>query len=67
MINNVTRMVVGFYKRVKSTVLLTLLMIMIIMRGRGFNIGKIYDESIGFIRKSVREEITSLSSWDTYS
>jgi len=55
MINNVTGMVVGFYKRVKSTVLLTLLMIMIIMRGRDFSISKIYDKSIGFIRKSVRE------------
>jgi hypothetical protein len=55
MINNVTGMVVGFYKRVKSTVLLTLLMMMIIMRGRGFNISKIYDESISFIRKSARE------------
>jgi hypothetical protein len=55
MINNVTGMVVGFYKRVKSTVLLTLLMMMIIMRGRGFNISKIYDESVKFIRRSVRE------------
>lgn len=45
-----------FLKRVASSVLLIILLIMIIVKGRGFNINKIYNKSTKFIKKAAKEK-----------
>ncbi len=43
------------YRRAKTTLLLMVLIIIIVIRGRNFNIGKIHDEAVRFIRDSAKE------------
>ncbi len=44
-----------FYRRVKSVILLLTLVVIIIIRGHGFNIRKMHNEAVGFIEKTVKE------------
>ncbi|BDR93310.1 hypothetical protein Vsou_24030 [Vulcanisaeta souniana JCM 11219] len=44
-----------FYRRVKSTVLLLTLAVMVIVRGHGFNISKMYNKASNFIEKTAKE------------
>ena len=50
------RDITKLYKRIRTSVLLIVLISIIIIRGRNFNIERIYRRSINFIRKTVRDK-----------
>ena len=53
--NSLVRRVMTIYKRVASTVLLMILITMIIIKGRNFQVGRIYRRSLRFIETAVRD------------
>lgn len=44
------------YRRVKTAVLFTLLIIIVVIRGRDFNIGRIYKKSIRSVQEHIRRK-----------
>ena len=53
--NSLVRRVMTIYKRAASTVLLMILITMIIIKGRNFQVGRIYRRSLRFIETAVRD------------
>ena len=53
--NSLVRRVMTIYKRVASTILLMILITMIIIKGRNFQVSKIYRRSLKFIETAVRD------------
>ena len=53
--NSLVRRVMTVYKRAASTILLMILITMIIIKGRNFQVSRIYRRSLKFIETAVRD------------